>query len=75
MSAEPTPIDTSDMRSLFLSSGQLGQDLLAVDWESTPLGPIADWPQSLKTIVHVVVTSRFSMWMAWGPELTFFENE
>ena len=25
--------------------------------------------------MHVVLTSRFSMWMAWGPELTFFCND
>ena len=28
-----------------------------------------------QTIVQVVLTSRFSMWMAWGPELTFFCND
>ncbi len=65
----------SDMRALFTASGRLGGDLLAVDWHATPLGPIDSWPQSLKTIMQVVLTSRFSMWMAWGPELTFFANE
>jgi signal transduction histidine kinase/DNA-binding NarL/FixJ family response regulator len=73
--ADDTPIDNADIRSLLLASGRLGRDLLAVDWAATPLGPPANWPQSLKTIVQVVITSRFSMWMAWGPELTFFANE
>ena len=40
-----------------------------------PLGPPETWPRSLQTIVRVVLTSRFSMWMAWGPELTFFCND
>jgi signal transduction histidine kinase/serine phosphatase RsbU (regulator of sigma subunit) len=75
VSADGTAVENADIRFLFLSSGQLGKDLLAVDWEATPLGPLADWPQSLKTIVQVVITSRFSMWMAWGPELSFFANE
>ena len=56
-------------------AGQDGRDLLAVNWRATPLGTIESWPRSLATIVRVVVSSRFSMWMAWGSELTFFCNE
>ena len=33
------------------------------------------WPQSLKTIVRVMLDSRYAMWMLWGPELTFFCND
>ncbi len=57
------------------TTGEVGRDLLGVDWSSTPLGPPQKWPSSLQTIVRVVLTSRFSMWMAWGPELTFFCND
>ena len=63
------------MRETFQRSGQVGHDLLAVDWEATPLGPLDSWPQSLQSVVRLVLTSRFSMWMAWGPELTFFCND
>ncbi len=63
------------MREMFERSGELGRDLLAVDWAATPLGPPDDWSQSLKSVVRLVLTSRFSMWMAWGPELTFLCNE
>ncbi|PLV53205.1 histidine kinase [Mycobacterium tuberculosis variant microti OV254] len=52
----------------------MGRDLAAVDWAATPLGPVAGWPQSLVTAVNILLSSRFSMWMAWGPELTFFCN-
>jgi signal transduction histidine kinase/FixJ family two-component response regulator len=63
------------MERLFQSAGEVGADMMNVDWEQTPLGPPATWPQSLRSIVHVVLTSRFSMWMAWGPELTFLCND
>src|SRR5689334_21775389 len=33
------------------------------------------WPQSLQTAVRILLTSRFSMWMAWGPDLTFLCND
>jgi signal transduction histidine kinase len=57
------------------AGGRVGRDLLDVDWAATPLGPPASWPQSLTSMVGVLVGSRFSMWMAWGPELTFFCND
>lgn len=37
------------------------------DWESTPLGPMEKWPDGLKNTVRILLTSRFSMWMGWGP--------
>src|SRR3954469_22480666 len=57
------------------TGGEVGADLLAVDWAATPLGPPGVWPRSLASIVQVLLSSRFSMWMAWGRELTFFCND
>ena len=63
------------MRQMFQRSGEVGHDLLKVDWDATPLGPLETWPRSLESVVRLVLTSRFSMWMCWGPELTFLCNE
>ncbi|MDG6108441.1 SpoIIE family protein phosphatase [Dactylosporangium aurantiacum] len=54
---------------------EVSRDLGTVDWSATPLGPPADWPQSLRSVVRILLGSRFSMWMAWGPDLTFFCND
>ena len=59
---------------MFSADPEIGHDLAEVDWAATPLGPPAEWPQSLRTAVSILLSSRFSMWMAWGPELTFFCN-
>jgi PAS domain S-box-containing protein len=59
---------------VFRADQEIGRDLAAVDWTSTPLGPVDGWPQSLRTSVNILLASRFSMWMAWGPDLTFFCN-
>ena len=53
----------------------LGRDLPRVDWAVTPLGPPSTWPNSLRTTVRTMLGSRFAMWMAWGPDLTFFCND
>jgi signal transduction histidine kinase len=55
--------------------GEVGARLRALDWSRTPLGPPAHWPQSLKTIVRVMLDSRYAMWMLWGADLTFFCND
>ena len=65
----------SDLTDALRASGAVGNDLLAVAWDQTPLGPPDTWPSSLRTMVRVLLSSRFAMWMAWGPELTFFCND
>jgi signal transduction histidine kinase/PAS domain-containing protein len=55
--------------------GALGKLVREFDWAKTPLGAIEEWPQSLKTVVRTLLTSRFAMWMSWGPELTFLYND
>src|SRR5579875_3988274 len=57
------------------ASGEVGADLARVDWAATPLGDPDSWDPSLAAMVRAVLASQFSMWMAWGPELTFFCNE
>jgi signal transduction histidine kinase/serine phosphatase RsbU (regulator of sigma subunit)/DNA-binding response OmpR family regulator len=57
------------------TSSEVGRALARVDWSGTPLGPPESWPQSLKTAVRILLSSKFAMWMAWGPELTFFCND
>ncbi len=61
--------------ALFDLDTELGRDLAAVDWSATALGPVDGWPASLRNTVQVMLGSRFSMWLAWGSELTFFCND
>jgi signal transduction histidine kinase/serine phosphatase RsbU (regulator of sigma subunit) len=74
VTTEPSP-SAFDMEGVFRSAGAVGADMMKVDWARTSLGAPAAWPQSLRSIVQVVLTSQFSMWMAWGPELTFLCND
>ena len=61
--------------SIVISRGKLADAVRDFDWSHTPLGPIEQWPQSLRTTVQIMLSSRYAMWMAWGPELTFFCND
>ncbi|MGY1822508.1 SpoIIE family protein phosphatase [Geodermatophilus sp. SYSU D00079] len=61
--------------SLFAGGGEVGRAMAERDWTQTPLGPPDTWPPELRNVVRVLLTSRFPMWAAWGPELTFFYND
>jgi signal transduction histidine kinase/DNA-binding NarL/FixJ family response regulator len=66
---------SADNARFLHSGGLMGERMRAFDWTQTPLGPPETWPQSLRTIVRMMLDSRFAMWMAWGPEYTFFCND
>jgi PAS domain S-box-containing protein len=72
--AERKP-QAASVAAVFGADEAVGRDLAAVDWTATPLGAPAEWPQSLLTAVSILLSSRFPMWMAWGPDLTFFCND
>jgi len=55
--------------------GEMSARVRALDWAKTPLGPIAAWPQSLKTSVSICLNSRFPMLVWWGPELVKIYND
>lgn len=70
-----TSTEGGSSAQVFAAGGDVGRDHARVDWASTPLGPPEGWPQSLQTAVSILLSSRFPMWMAWGPDLTFFCND
>ncbi len=72
---EGTPAGTLLTPGWVRGGGALGKLVREFDWAKTPLGAIEEWPQSLKTVVRTLLTSRFAMWMSWGPELTFLYND
>jgi PAS domain S-box-containing protein len=55
--------------------GKLATLIRQRDWAKTPLGPIARWPQSLRTAVNLMLNSQHPMWIGWGPEMIFLYND
>ena len=45
------------------------------DWSQTPLGPMSDWPQSLRTTVSLCLASNFPINIVWGDEHTQIYND
>jgi signal transduction histidine kinase len=49
--------------------------LRATGWERTALGPMSDWPQSLRIAVSICLNSRFPMFVWWGPSRINIYND
>jgi hypothetical protein len=45
------------------------------NWSASPLGDPSTWPQSLRSVVGLLLGSKFPMFVAWGEELSFLYND
>ena len=55
--------------------GEMGALIRGFDWSRTSLGPSADWPQSLKTAVDIVLRSPVPLVMLWGRDGIMIYND
>lgn len=55
--------------------GEMGKLIRAKDWSQTPLGAPEEWPQSLRTMVSVMLDNPFGMYIAWGKDYTQIYND
>ena len=61
--------------SFLTGDSEMAALILARDWSATPLGPIARWPQSLRTTVSLCLASNFPINIIWGPQHTQIYND
>ena len=74
MKQEPTSSSNANVDFL-LGGGEMGARMRSHDWSKTSLGPAQGWPQSLKTAVRIMLTSRQAMFVWWGDELINLYND
>lgn len=65
----------SAFADLFAGGGEMGAIMRSTDWSKTKLGPVEHWPRSLRTMLGVVLGSRFPMLLWWGPDLLHLYND
>ncbi|MFB2551373.1 response regulator [Ensifer soli] len=53
----------------------MAQRMRQHDWENTSMGSPDHWPDALKVALRLLLTSKFEMWLGWGPEIAFFYND
>lgn len=55
--------------------GEMGELIRAKDWSKTALGDPSTWPQSLCTMVAMMLDNPFGMYIAWGDAYTQLYND
>jgi signal transduction histidine kinase len=55
--------------------GECGALMRQVDWSRTALGPVEQWPQSLRTAVGILLNSNYPLYIAWGPKYVQLYND
>jgi len=69
MSPSSTIAVATDADLNWLSGGgEMGELIRNMDWSTTPLGPLSEWPQSLRTSVSLCLSSTFPILVCWGPD-------
>jgi signal transduction histidine kinase/ActR/RegA family two-component response regulator len=67
-----TPIDPLQFLE---GGGEAGALMRTLDWSTSPLGDPRGWPQALRTVVALMLNSKFPMFVAWGSAAGFVYNE
>ncbi len=71
----PFNSSTSKPYNFLLSGGEMGVAIQSYDWDPTIIGPIDNWPQSLRSPLSFIVHSKIPMVLFWGESLICFYND
>ncbi len=55
--------------------GEMAELTRHFDWSTTPIGPIEEWPDTLLSLVNVLLATRHPMFLWWGDDLIQFYND
>ncbi|WP_084582215.1 sensor histidine kinase [Sphingomonas azotifigens] len=58
-----------------IGGGQLGQLIRDFDWAATAIGPLAQWPQSLKSVTQMLLLSPVPIVLLWGEDGVMIYND
>ena len=59
----------------FQDQGEMNVLTRNFSWGNSPVGSPEHWPQSLRTIVSMILLSKFPMFLWWGADLVQFYND
>ena len=65
----------AEAAALFAGPGEVRARCRAVDWASSPLGPVERWPPTLRAMVRVALAAGVPTLVLWGAELVPIYND
>lgn len=70
-----TPVRPSAVSAWPHAGGIMAARIRNHDWSSTPLGPIGDWPATLRFAIDQMLSFAFPTTVQWGTNLRLFYND
>jgi hypothetical protein len=74
-SSSGTPGDLIPPRPAIMGDGEMARLVRSFRRETTCLGPLQSWPDSLPQSVNLILLTRFPAAVFWGPEMIVFYND
>ena len=59
----------------FPGDSEMARRMRAFDWAASELGAIQSWPEQLRLTIRLCLTSRFPIWVGWGPQFRLLCND
>ncbi|HEX6037826.1 PAS domain-containing protein, partial [Longimicrobium sp.] len=72
---QPSALPLREADTIFPGPGEMARLCRAMDWAATPLGPLEQWPQSLRTAAGMVIAQGIAQSLCWGPRLVQIYND
>jgi PAS domain S-box-containing protein len=63
------------IESVFAGRGEVATQMRLLDWSTTVLGAVEQWPQALRTALRIVLGSGYPMTICWGPDFALLYND
>jgi PAS domain S-box-containing protein len=57
------------------ANGEMADRIRAFPWETTSVGAISGWSETLLCVVNIMLESQFPMLLIWGPEMAVLYND
>jgi signal transduction histidine kinase len=64
-----------DGGDVLAGGGAMGELMRATDWSTTAAGPVSSWPQSLRTVVGIMLSTAHPIFIWWGRDLVQLYND
>ncbi|MHA7135315.1 SpoIIE family protein phosphatase [Oerskovia turbata] len=65
----------SDWFDLATQGSECGELARSIDWSATSIGHPDTWPKTLRAAVRLCFSTRFPIFIGWGPELLMLYND
>ena len=70
---DKNPLNANHAR--IFGEGEMADRIRRFRWETTPLGAMSGWSETLLCVVNMILESQFPMLLLWGSEMVVLYND